>query len=145
MTLLPVSLFALVQCFLLSVEARQLLSLGTISDLNTSTLPSPPTFDIPARNDITFVSVAFCAPPGPFPRFFVTNDTTVTQPTEADVDNTHTFEIPVSNDGFGSWAGYFINGGILAVQSEKTGTPFELLVSAASECLYPSITANMSK
>ena len=134
MILLPASLFALVQSFLVLVEAQQQLTLGTINDLNTTGLPSPPTFNLPSSSDTRFVSVALCAESDSPPRFFVTNDTSITQPSLSDVNNITTFEILVGSEGFGSWSGLLTNGGVLAVEAGSTSTSFELLVSTSSEC-----------
>ena len=134
MILLPASLFALVQSFLVLVEAQQQLTLGTINDLNTTGLPSPPTFNLPSSSDTRFVSVALCAESDSPPRFFVTNDTSITQPSLSDVNNITTFEILVGSEGFGSWSGLLTNGGILAVEAGSESTSFELLVSTSSEC-----------
>ena len=130
---LPAPLFAVVQSFLLLVEAQQQLSLGTISDFNTTALPSPPTFSLPSSSDTRFVSVALCAESDTPPRFFVTNDTSITQPSLSNVNNITTFEILVGSEGLGSWSGLLTNGGVLAVEAGSTSTPFELLVSTSSE------------
>ena len=135
--LLPVSLLALVQSFLLLVDAQQQLALDTVADFNSSALPSPPTFRLPASADLHYVSVAFCASSSSPPQFFVTNDTSISQPGSSDVDNISTFQITIEDEGFGSWAGIFPNGGILAVDAGSTNTPFEVLVSATSESVYP--------
>ena len=134
MFLLPASLFAVVQSFLVLVEAQQQLTLGTINDFNTTGLPSPPTFSLPSSSDTRFVSVALCAESDGPPRFFVTNDTSITQPSLSDVNNITTFEILVGSEGFGSWSGLLTNGGVLAVEAGSTSTSFELLVSTSSEC-----------
>ena len=96
-----------------------------------------PSFRLPAdTSSPLYVSVALCASSSSPPRFFVTNDTTFTQPGPGDVDDVSVFEVIVGPEGFGSWAGTLTNGGILAVQKGSTTTPFEVVVSATSTSLH---------
>ena len=134
---LPIYLLASISVFLLLVRAQQQLSLDTFVDLDSSKLPSPPSFRLPAdTSSPLYVSVALCASSSSPPRFFVTNDTTFTQPGPGDVDDVSVFEVIVGPEGFGSWAGTLTNGGILAVQKGSTTTPFEVVVSATSTSLH---------
>ncbi|TBU28826.1 stretch-activated Ca2+-permeable channel component-domain-containing protein [Dichomitus squalens] len=140
MTWLPVSLLAVIQSFLLLAEAQQELSLDTAADLNTNNLPSPPTLSVPSNGNPLTVSVALCATSSDPPRFFVTNDTTIPQPSVSDVDNVNTYEIVVGPEGFGSKQLVFINGGIVSVVKGSTATPFEVFIStnnATSEISNP--------
>ncbi|KAI1787502.1 stretch-activated Ca2+-permeable channel component-domain-containing protein [Ganoderma leucocontextum] len=136
----PVSLLAVIQSFLLLAEAQQKLSLDTIAGLNTNNLPNPPTFSVPSSSDTSIISVALCASSDHPPRFFVTNDTAISQPSVSDVDNVNTYEIVVGSEGFGSRALVFTNGGTIAVVKDSTATPFEMVVSTnntTSEVSYP--------
>lgn len=132
---LPVSLLAVIQSFLLLAEAQQKISLDTTIGLNTNNLPNPPTFTVPSSSSALIVSVSLCAASDHPPRFFVTNDTTISQPSLSDVDNVKTFEVVLGSEGFGSRALVFSNGGILSVVRAKdsTATPFEMVVSTNSE------------
>ncbi len=141
--LLPISLFVALPSFLLFAQAQQQLSLDTVVDLDSSKLQSPPSFKLPSDSNPLYVSIALCANSDSPPRFFVTNDTTFTQPGPGDVDNVNVFEVIVGSEGFGSWTGMLANGGILSIQKGSTTTPFEVLVSANSMllrcyCMYIS-------
>ncbi len=131
--LLPVSLLAVIQSFLLLVDAQQKLSLDTTVDLNTNNLPNPPTFTVPSSSGPLIISVALCAASDHPPRFFVTNDTAISQPTLSDVDNANTYEVVVGSEGFGSRALVFTDGGTISVVKDSTATPFEIVVSTNSE------------
>ena len=130
---LPVSLLAVIQSFLLLAEAQQKLSLDTTVGFNSNNLPNPPTFTVPSTTGPLIVSVALCAASDHPPRFFVTNDTTLSQPSPSDVDNLNTYEILVGSEGFGSRALVFNDGGTISVAKDSTATPFEMVVSANSE------------
>lgn len=133
MTRLSCSLLTVIQSFLLLVEAQQTLSLDSIVDLNTNSLPSPPTFGVPSTTNLLTASVALCAASDDPPRFFVTNDTTISQPSISDVDNVNTYEIVLNSEGFGSRQLTFTNGGIISVVEGSATTPFEMFVSTNSE------------
>ncbi|KAI0695683.1 stretch-activated cation channel Mid1 [Cerioporus squamosus] len=140
--LLPITLLAAVTSFLVFAQAQQQLSLDTVVDLDSSKLPSPPSFKLPSDSNSLYVAIALCTESDSPPRFFVTNDTTFTQPGPGDVDNVSVFEVIVGSEGFGSWAGLLANGGILSVQKGSTTTPFEVVVSAnnaTSESDYPHV------
>ena len=134
MTWLPLPLLAVIQSFLLLAEAQQKLSLDTAADFNTNSLPNPPTFSVPSNGNALTVAVALCATSSGPPRFFVTNDTTIPQPSVSDVDNVNTYEIVVGPEGFGSRQLMFTNGGIISVSKGSTATPFEMVVSTNSKC-----------
>ena len=138
LAMLPASLFIVIQSFLLLADALQELSLGAIADLNSTQLPTPPTFNLPSRSNTTFVSIALCEQSDDPPRFFVTNDTSISDPGSSDVDNVNVFEISIGSEGFGSWSGNLTNGGILSVQNGSAVTSFEVLVSTSSEFI-PSV------
>ncbi|KAH9939715.1 stretch-activated Ca2+-permeable channel component-domain-containing protein [Epithele typhae] len=131
--LLPVSLFALVQSFVLLAEAQQQqLALDTVRDFNSSSLPSPPTFFISPSSDFRHVSVGLCASSAGAPRFFVSNDSSITHPGPDNVDGKSVIEISVGPEGYGSFAGFFPRGGFFAIQAGSVNTPFEILLSAAN-------------
>nr|AVM41529.1 Mid [Ganoderma lucidum] len=139
---LPVSLLAVIQSFLLPAEAQQKISLDTTLSLNTNNLPNPPTFTVPSTSGTLIVSVALCATSDHPPRFFVTNDTTISQPSLSDVDNVKTFEVVVGSEGFGSRALVFTDGGTISVAKDSTATPFQMVVStnnATFQVSYPLV------
>ncbi|KAI0363272.1 hypothetical protein BV20DRAFT_1126382 [Pilatotrama ljubarskyi] len=130
--LLPLSLLAVISGFLSLVDAQQSqqLALDRIVDLSTANLPNPPTFRIPASNDQLFITVALCASSDNSTRFFVTNDTSISNPGSADVDNVRTVEIGIPSSGFNVWSSLFTDGGILSVSKGSTPVEFQMLVSA---------------
>ncbi|KAI0739466.1 stretch-activated Ca2+-permeable channel component-domain-containing protein [Daedaleopsis nitida] len=140
--LLPLPLLAVVQSFLLLAEAQQRLTLETIAALDTSTLPNPPTFSLLPSTDPLFVSAALCANADNPPRFFLSNDSSITQPGPGDVDNSRVFELELGAEGFGSWSGLFTGGGSLAVLKGSSTVAFEILVSSTNttaEQEYPHV------
>nr|VWP00733.1 Alcohol oxidase [Ganoderma boninense] len=137
---LPLSLLAVVQSFLLLAEAQQKLSLDTTVALNSNNLPNPPSFTVPSSTAQLIISVALCAPSDHPPRFFVTNDTSLSLPTSSNVDNINTFQILLGSEGFGTTALVFTDGGTLSIVKDSTATPFELVVStnnATSQTSHP--------
>ncbi|KAI0653108.1 stretch-activated cation channel Mid1 [Cubamyces menziesii] len=130
--MLPISLFAVLQGFLLLAEAQQAqqLALEKVVDLSTSSLPNPPTFRISPSADPLFISVALCNASDNTTRFFLTNDTTISNPGPSDVDSVNTSELVMPDTGFNEWSNWFTNGGILSVLKGDASVEFELLVSA---------------
>ncbi|PIL34269.1 transporter [Ganoderma sinense ZZ0214-1] len=139
-TFLPLSLLAVVQSFLLLADAQQKLSLDTTVALNSNNLPNPPSFTVPSTTGPLIISVALCATSDHPPRFFVTNDTSLSLPSSSNVDNLNTLEIVLGSEGFGSRALVFKDGGTVSILKDSTPTPFEMVVStnnATSQVSYP--------
>ncbi|KAI8995212.1 stretch-activated Ca2+-permeable channel component-domain-containing protein [Trametes punicea] len=132
--LLPLSLLALIQSFLSFVDAQQpqQLVLEQVVDVSTASLPNPPTFRIPASSDPLFVTVALCASSDNTNRFFVTNDTTQSDPGPSDVDAVNTVELDLSDGGVATRSSLFNNGGVLSVLKGSTPVEFQVLVSASN-------------
>ncbi|KAH9847078.1 stretch-activated cation channel Mid1 [Lenzites betulinus] len=139
--MLPTSLFAVVLSFLSLVEAQksQQLVLEKVLDISTANLPNPPAFRIPASPNPLFVSVALCATHDNSTRFFLTNDTSISNPGPSDVDSVNTVEIGLPTEGYGIWSTYFTNGGVLSVVKGNAPIEIEVLVSAnnATDMGYP--------
>ncbi|OBZ73627.1 hypothetical protein A0H81_06565 [Grifola frondosa] len=88
-------------------------------NFSTASLPSPPTFALPDISTL-YVSVAVCST-GQYPRFFVTNDTSISQPGPGDVDDSSVFEISLGAEGVGTWNGTATHGGVLAIYNSPRG------------------------
>ncbi|KAI0758644.1 stretch-activated cation channel Mid1 [Trametes elegans] len=130
---LPVSLLAVVQSLLLSVYAQeQQLVTERVLDIFTSALPNPPVYRIPPSTDPLFVSVALCANSDNSTRFFLTNDTSISNPGPSDVDPPNTIEVVVQETGFGLWSLSFPNGGVLSVMKGNQPVEIQMLVSATN-------------
>ncbi|KAI0819725.1 stretch-activated Ca2+-permeable channel component-domain-containing protein [Trametes gibbosa] len=130
--MLPTSLFAVVLSFLSLVDAQQSqqLVLERVLDISTANLPNPPTFRIPSSPNPLFVSVALCATHDNSTRFFLTNDSSISNPGPPDVDSVNTVEIALPLEGYGVWSTYFTNGGVLSVTKGGTPVEIQMLVSA---------------
>ncbi|KAI0698032.1 stretch-activated Ca2+-permeable channel component-domain-containing protein [Cytidiella melzeri] len=123
--MLPLSLLLLLQTQL--IHAQQPLSVDKLYNFTTNSLPNPPVFSLPAAHVNLSVSVALCASIASPPRFFLSNDTAITNPGLGDVEDGRAFEINLQN-GFGVWSGIVNDGGFLAV-SGSVEVPIELGIS----------------
>ncbi|KAI0631556.1 stretch-activated Ca2+-permeable channel component-domain-containing protein [Trametes polyzona] len=134
LTLLPISLLVAVQAYFSFVDAQpaQQLILERVLDLSTSNLPNPPIFQIPASPVPLFVTVALCVQHDNSTRFFLTNDTNISNPGPSDVDNVNTVEIGIPIEGFGALSAYFMEGGVLSVSKGNTAVEIQMLVSASN-------------
>ncbi|KAF5376385.1 hypothetical protein D9757_008659 [Collybiopsis confluens] len=113
--MLPETLICLLNAALIQAASVQL-SLNTVISLNAQTLPSPPTFSVPAAQDLT-ITVAFCSTGTSLPRFFVTNSSSVDDP--GPDGGQDVFEISV-DEGLGTFTGIFSDGGVLAVDADSS-------------------------
>ncbi|OJT04211.1 Stretch-activated cation channel MID1 [Trametes pubescens] len=131
---LPIPLLAVIQSFLVLVDAQQpqQLVLERVLDISTANLPNPPAFRIPASTDPLFVTVALCAAHDNSTRFFLTNDSSISNPGASDVDSVNTVEIGIPAEGFGSWSTWFTDGGVLSVSKGSTVLEIQMLVSASN-------------
>lgn len=131
--MLPETIICLLSASIVQAAATQL-SLNAILSLNSQDLPSPPTFSLPAAQNLT-ITVAFCSGTSST-RFFVTNSTSVKDPgPNAGVD---VFEITVT-EGLGSFSGAFLNGGVLAVDAgDSNSLSFEIAASDNGQSHYSS-------
>ncbi|KAK0436385.1 stretch-activated cation channel Mid1 [Armillaria borealis] len=115
----PETLWCLLNVAIVAAQTRQQLSLN-----NMSTFDESLTLTLPESSNLT-VSVALCSSASSA-RFFVTN-------TSSDADNpgpgggTDVYEI-LLNEGYGSFAGIFTNGGVLSAENTRDVT-FEVGVS----------------
>ena len=129
--MLPLALLALIQAQLVySQQTTQSLQLNTLYSFSGSSIPKSSVFSLPQSSSLA-VSVALCADGAASPQFFLTNDTSITQPGPNNVDGENTFSISLV-DGFGEWNGSATNGGYLSV-SNTGQTPIEIGVSAQGE------------
>ncbi len=119
----PETLWCLLNVAIVAAQTRQQLSLNNLSTFDESL-----TFTLPESSNLT-VSVALCSSASSA-RFFVTN-------TSSDADNpgpdggTDVYEI-LLNEGYGSFAGVFTNGGVLSAENTRDVT-FEVGVSESGE------------
>jgi calcium channel MID1 len=127
--MLPESLICLLTATLAYAQARQRLELNQVTSLNTQGLPQPPSFAIPQQQKLS-ISVAICSDSTPLPRFFVSNiSSSDSQDDPGPNGGPNVFEIALGR-GQGNWTGTFVNGGIIAVDSNgASGVPFEIGVS----------------
>jgi calcium channel MID1 len=127
--MLPESLIFLLTATTVYAQARPNLELNKTTSLNTQRLPQPPSFAIPQQRKL-WISIALCSDSSSFPRFFVSNISNLDSQSDPGPNGgPNVFEI-VLEQGQGNWTGTFVNGGILAVNSNgATGVPFELAVS----------------
>ncbi|KAJ3783296.1 stretch-activated cation channel Mid1 [Lentinula aff. detonsa] len=113
--MLPETLLCLVNAALIQAATASL-SINTITHLNFQDLPSPPTFSLPAAQNLT-ITVAFCSSETISTRFFLTNVTSVDDPgPDGDAD---TYEITV-NQGLGTFSASFLDGGVLAIDGASS-------------------------
>lgn len=124
--MLPLTLLALVQAQLAYAQQTPLLQPNTVHTYTGSTVPKSSVFTLPDASSLS-VSVALCAAATTLPRFFVTNDTTISVPGPNTLNDPNVYEISLE-DGYGQWTGMALNGGFLAV-SNVDQTPFEVGVS----------------
>ncbi|OBZ72809.1 putative oxidoreductase C24B10.20 [Grifola frondosa] len=129
--MLPLTLLAVVQTHLsiaLAQTSQHQLQLSNgVYNFSTTSLPSPPTFALPDISTL-YVSVAVCST-GQYPRFFVTNDTSISQPGPGDVDDSSVFEISLGAEGVGTWNGTATHGGVLAIYNSPVGASFQVGIS----------------
>lgn len=122
--LLPLTLWTLIQSYLVSAQSPQSprsLSLNSLTQFNSSSsLPNPAVFALPASNNLS-VSIALCASTSSTPQFFVSNDTDGTDGTQVELTY-----------GYGSWTGAQSGEGVLTVEGAGE-TPFEVGVSDNGE------------
>ncbi|CDO70669.1 hypothetical protein BN946_scf184761.g6 [Trametes cinnabarina] len=132
--LLPVSLLLLVQSFLTPVSAQQpqQLILEQVIDASTASLPNPPTYRIPASSDPLFITIALCGNSDNSNQFFVTNDTSISNPGPSDIDFVNTVELAPEDTGVGQLSQVFPDGGILTVHKGSSTVQFQILVSASN-------------
>ncbi|KAJ3932470.1 MAG: stretch-activated cation channel Mid1 [Lentinula lateritia] len=108
--MLPETLLCLVNAALIQAATASL-SLNAILSLNSQDIPSPPSFSLPAAQNLT-ITVAYCSSETVSTRFFVTNSTTVDDP--GPDGGTDVYEITV-NQGLGTFSAPFLDGGVLAI------------------------------
>ncbi|KAI0643232.1 stretch-activated Ca2+-permeable channel component-domain-containing protein [Trametes meyenii] len=131
--LLPLSLLGVIQSFLSLVDAQQSqLVLERVLDISTSALSNPPTLRIPANPNPLFVTVALCARTDNSTRFFLTNDTSISNPGPDDVDSVNTVELVISSIGAGWQSNLFTDGGVLSVVKGSTPVEVQMLVSVTN-------------
>lgn len=128
--MLPETILWLLSAAVIQAATTQL-SLNAVLSLNSQDLPSPPTFSLPAAQNLT-ITVAFCSGTSST-RFFVTNSTSVSDPgPDGGVD---VFEITVT-EGLGSFSGAFLNGGVLALNAgDSDSLSFEIAASDNGQSL----------
>ena len=134
--MLPLTLLALVQAQLIYAQQAPLLQVDTVHNYTGNTLPRSSIFSLPASATLS-VSVALCADVSSLPRFFLTNDSTITQPGPDSSGGANVFEISLE-DGYGQWTGMMSDGGYLAV-SNAGQTPFEIGVSDQGKSSFDPI------
>jgi len=137
--MLPESLIFLLAATTVYAQARPNLELNKVTSFNTQRLPQPPSFAIPQQPKL-FISVALCSDSTTFPRFFVSNiSNRDSQDDPGPSGGPNVFEITLDR-GQGNWTGTFVNGGILAVNSNGvSGLPFELAVSDGGTLYYIAV------
>ena len=124
--MLPLTLLALVQVQLIYAQNTPL-QIDSLQNFTAATLPRSPVFSLPDSSSLS-VSVAVCGnDASAAPRFFITNDTTISQPGPDNAGDPNVFELALS-DGWGNWTGDTSNGGFLSVTNAGQ-TPFEIGVS----------------
>jgi len=127
--MLPESLICLLTVTIAYAQARPKLELNQVTSLNTQGLPQPPSFAIPQQQKLS-ISVAICSDSAPFPRFFVTNISNWDSQNDPGPNGgPNVFEIALGG-GQGNWTGTFVNGGIIAVDSNgANNVSFDIGVS----------------
>ncbi|CAL1702382.1 unnamed protein product [Somion occarium] len=128
--MLPLTLIYLLQQ-ILGGNAQQSsfqLPLNNLSNFTGTTLPNPAVLSIPSSQSSNFtITVALCSSSPQIPRFILSNDTSITQPSQPDLDTPNVFEVSLNN-GYGNWTGLMPNGGFMSVLNAGQ-TPFEVGVS----------------
>lgn len=125
--MLPLALLALIQVQIVYGQQAVPLTLDGVYNYNSSS--KSPSFSLPASSNLS-VSVALCADATSPPRFFVTNDSTITHPSQQYLGVSDVYEITLE-DGYGEWNGIMDNGGYLAVSNAQV--PFEIGASDQGE------------
>ncbi|OCH89949.1 hypothetical protein OBBRIDRAFT_777729 [Obba rivulosa] len=126
-SLLPQSLLCLIQVYLTLAQHTQL-TLDNLASFSASTLPNPPTFSLPTSGNLS-VSIALCSSQATsLPRFFLTNDSSISQPGPSDLGQPNVYEIFLDDFGLGNWTGPVNSQGVLAVSNIGQST-FEVGVS----------------
>ncbi|KAL7278152.1 hypothetical protein ACG7TL_008124 [Trametes sanguinea] len=132
--LLSISLLVAIQSLFRHVDAQQSqqLILEQIIDASAASLPNPPTYRIPASPDPLFITIALCGSSDNSTQFFITNDTSISNPGPSDIDSVNTLELAPSDTGVGTWSQWFTNGGILSVRKGSSTVELQLRVSASN-------------
>lgn len=119
----------------LNAQQGQALVLNQALSLASNSLPSTPTFSIPASSTPLTVSIALCeTPQQDGPRFFVTNDTQIDDPGPSSGGDV--FEINVGDNGMGSITLENIGGGgVFAVTAGTSQLSFEVGLSDSGACI----------
>ncbi|OBZ71893.1 hypothetical protein A0H81_03524 [Grifola frondosa] len=86
---------------------------------------------------------------GQYLRFFVTNDTSISQPGPGDVDDSSVFEISLGAEGVGTWNGTATHGGVLAIYNSPAGASFQVGISDVQDIfnitdIYPLLGGTAS-
>ncbi|KAI0086798.1 stretch-activated cation channel Mid1 [Irpex rosettiformis] len=123
--MLLLALFLLLQSHV--INAQQSLSFEKVFNFTAKSLPNPPIFSLPPARANVSISVALCASSPSLPQFFISNDTSITQPGQGDVGSGRVFEITLEN-GFGAWSGLVSDGGFLTI-SGAVQVPIEIGIS----------------
>ena len=130
--MLPLALIGLLQAQLALSQSAKSLKLNSLYESPPSSSHSRPTlFSLPTSSSNVSVSVALCAAVSSAPRFFLSNDSSIQDPSEDDLGDPSVREI-LLNEGYGEWTGPFSGGGYLAV-SNAAQVPFEIGVSDDGE------------
>jgi calcium channel MID1 len=138
--MLPLTLICLLQAQLAFSQSSVQLSLNSLYSSKSSSRSVPTLFSLPGSKSNVSVSVALCSATTSAPRFFLSNDTSISQPGPEDVGEDGVFEIALE-DGWGEWTGSLTEGGVLAVSNSGSAqTPFEIGVSddGTYTCLSPT-------
>ncbi|KAI0338114.1 hypothetical protein BDW22DRAFT_1409662 [Trametopsis cervina] len=122
--MLPLPLLLLLQTQLSYAQVS--LSVDKLLNFTAKSLPNPPVFALPATHSNISISVALCASSASPPRFFISNDTSISNPGPDDPTGS-VFEITL-HDGFGAWSGIVNNGGFLSI-SGPVEVPIEVGIS----------------
>ena len=131
--MLPESLLCLLSATIAFAQTTQL-ALNNVTSFNTLRLPSPPSFTLPQKEQLS-VTIALCSKSSSMPQFFVSNSSN-TATLNNPKDNFS--EIPLTS-GLGTWAGSFASGGVLVVQpsnsDDPNGVAFDIGISDGG--MYP--------
>lgn len=137
--MLPLALFALLQARLAFSQSPIELSLNSLFSSPAIPRSQSAVFQLPNSTSNVTVSVALCSATTAAPQFFLSNDTSITQPGPDDVSEKGVFQLTLT-DGWGEWTGRLPDGGFLAVSgSGSAQVPFEIGVSDDGERLCPEL------
>ncbi|EKM51296.1 uncharacterized protein PHACADRAFT_151955 [Phanerochaete carnosa HHB-10118-sp] len=132
--MLPLALISLLQAQLAYSQSSVQLSLSLnslYSSYSFAHTTRPTLFSLPTTQNAS-VSVALCsASNSSAPRFFLSNSSSITQPSEDDIGQDGVYEVVVGNQGYGWWTGALSEGGFLAVENAGQ-TSFQIGVSEES-------------